>query len=105
MLQCADYVQVSVKKVLNGDHFECTCQISTIIVATLKTKSNVDLEPIPGWSGISCCHIKFISQMLPLSESSTYLHYAEQNVLKLQSKSGVEKYSVATNSDAEFVTI
>ena len=43
--------------------------------------------------------------MLPLSESSTYLHYAEQNVLKLQSKSGVEKYSVATNSDAEFVTI
>ena len=43
--------------------------------------------------------------MLSLSEFSTYLHYAEQNVLKLQSKSGVEKYSVATNSDAEFATI
>ena len=43
--------------------------------------------------------------MLPLSEFSTYLHYAEQKVLKLQSKSGVEKYSVAINSDAEFVTV
>ena len=43
--------------------------------------------------------------MLPLSESSTYLHYGEQNVLKFQSKSDVEKYSAATNSGAEFVTI
>ena len=46
-----------------------------------------------------------MNEMLPLSEFSTYVHYAEQKVLKLQSKSGVEKYSVATNSDAEFVTI
>ena len=102
LLQGADYVHVSVK-VLNGDHFECTCQTYTIIEATLKTKSNVNLDS--GWSGISCCYIRFISQMLPLSESSIYLNYAEQNVLKLQPKSGVEKYSVATNSDAEFVTI
>ena len=43
--------------------------------------------------------------MPPLSEPSIHLNYAEQNVLKLQSKSGVEKYSVATNYNAEFVTI
>ena len=88
-------------KVLNEDHFECRCQTYTIIEVTLKTKSNVDLGS--GWSGASCCHIRFINEMLLLCEFTISLHYAELKVLKLQSKCGIKLF--CCDYDAEFVTI
>ena len=74
----ADYVHASVK-VLNEDHFECRCQTYTVIEVT-------------GWSGASCCHIRFINEMLPLCEFTIYLHYAEWKVLNLQSKCGIKLF-------------
>lgn len=112
-----DFVHVHGKICNERLVMDCTCStFTTINQATLQSPF------LPENTIGSCCHTRFFKDVLPSIESELEPHTSlspfininkvkdgiassTEKVLKLNSKSNIERYSVSTGYDAQFVTI
>ena len=105
-----------------GPIVRCTCQLFGMLENSLAEQNDISV----GWQGLTCCHSRLLQDILSirplpyipnnrdLTLPRIYLNddvitsaesAVESTVLCLASKSNVERFSVASDNEAEIVTV